>query len=230
MFQFPELVDPGQLFDVSVLGFLLRGYDYDVHRPIEKKLPYTSMGLSTNSADFCLVRHGLVVLASEWAQKKCRMIESDSVCERLRQHSSFMAMIPMSPIEMRVPGLSVFGARMLEAAGLTFDQAEATVQNAVIPAWRVSDPVALSFYSKQYLLDRSKLQYFLLAPGKVDRAVFEEWLPAPGAAGDDGNGGYDIAQGHGYGLVGFHEAEAHEELGKYGNAVEAAEVLMTRFP
>ena len=125
------------------------------------------------------------MLASEFVKKKCGMYESDSIRERMRPTSSFVNVVKvtLSPVEMRVPGLSVFGARLLEAAGLTFDQAEATMQDAVTTSWRVSEPVALSFCSKEYCIDRSKLQYFLLAPGKVDRAVFEEWLPAPGMAG-----------------------------------------------
>jgi hypothetical protein len=46
----------------------------------------------------------------------------------------------------------------------------------------------------------------------------------------DGSGCYDLCQGHIYSFVGFHEAEAHEELGKHSSAVEAAEILMARFP
>ena len=87
-------------------------------------LPMSSSGPGTNSADVCLVRHGLVLLATEWVRKKCSMYESDSIRERMRPGGLFIncALATMSPVEMRVPGLSVFGARLLEAAGLTFDQ------------------------------------------------------------------------------------------------------------
>jgi hypothetical protein len=61
--------------------------------------------------------------------------------------------------------------------------------------------------------------------------VYLSWIQDESiGSGTTGSGGYDVIQGHSYGLVNFHEAEAHEELGKFGNAVEAAEVFMTRFP
>ena len=116
------------------------------------------------------------------------MYESDSIREGMQLSSLFTycAQASLSPVEMRVPGLSVYGARLLEAAGLTFDQVDATLQNArdAGMAWRVSEPHAISSLNiSHHSVDNFKMKYFLLAPGKVDRATFEEWLPAPGAAG-----------------------------------------------
>lgn len=50
------------------------------------------------------------------------------------------------------------------------------------------------------------------------------------AVAQDGSGCYDLAHGHCFSFVGSHEAKAHEELGKHSSAVEAAEILMARFP